>query len=41
MSTTRRWSVFITIVLLVMVTISLPSLLDTKSNAGEAEMHHP
>ena len=41
MSTTRRWSVFITIVLLVMVTISLLSLLDTKSNAGEAEMHHP
>jgi Cu/Ag efflux protein CusF len=41
MITTRSWSVFITILLLVMVTISLLSLLETKSNAGEAEMHHP
>ena len=41
MITTRRWSVFITILLPVIVTISLLSWLETKSNAGEAEMHHP
>ena len=41
MITTRRWSVFITILLPVIVTISLLSWSETKSNAGEAEMHHP
>ena len=41
MITTRRWSVFITILLSVIVTISLLSWLETKSHAGEAEMHHP
>ena len=41
MITTRRWSVFITILLPVIVTISLLSWLETKSHAGEAEMHHP
>ena len=41
MITTRCWSVFITILLSVTVTISLLSWLQTKSNAGEAEMHHP
>ena len=41
MITTRCWSVFITILLPVIVTISLLSGLETKSPAGEAEMHHP
>ena len=41
MITTRCWSVFITILLPVIVTISLLSWLETKSNAGEAELHHP
>jgi Cu/Ag efflux protein CusF len=41
MITTRCWSVFITILLPVIVTISLLSWLETKSTAGEAEMHHP
>jgi Cu/Ag efflux protein CusF len=41
MITTRRWSVFITILLPVIVTISLLSWLETKNHAGEAEMHHP
>ena len=34
MSTTRRWSVFITIVLLVMVTISLPESVGYKKQRG-------
>ena len=41
MITTRRWSVFITILLSVIVNSSLVSWLGTKSHAGEAEMHHP
>ena len=41
MITTRRWSVFITILLPVIITISLLSWSETKSHAGEAEMHHP
>lgn len=41
MSSTRCWSVFITILLVAIVTISLLSWLETKGNAGEAEMHHP
>lgn len=41
MITTRRWSVFITILLPVIITISLLSWSETKSTAGEAEMHHP
>ena len=41
MITTRRWSVFITILLSATVTISLLSWLQTKSDAGKAEMHHP
>ena len=41
MITTRCWSVFITILLPVIITISLLSGLETKSHAGEAEMHHP
>jgi Cu/Ag efflux protein CusF len=41
MITSRCWSVFITILLSVTVTVSLLSWLQTKSDAGEAEMHHP
>jgi Cu/Ag efflux protein CusF len=41
MITTRCWSGFITILLSVTVTISLLSEWQTKSDAGEAEMHHP
>ena len=41
MITTRYWSVFIMFLLPVIVTIWLLSWLETKSHAGEAEMHHP
>jgi Cu/Ag efflux protein CusF len=41
MITTWCWSVFITILLPATGAISLLSGLETKSNAGEAEMHHP
>ena len=41
MITTRCWSVFITILLPVTVTISLLGWLEAKAHAGEAEMHHP
>ena len=38
MITTRRWSVFITILLPVIVTISLLSWLETKATREKAEM---
>ena len=41
MITTWCWSVFITLLLPATGAISLLSWLETKSNAGEAEMHHP
>jgi Cu/Ag efflux protein CusF len=41
MISTRCWSVFITILLLAIVSVSPLSWLETKGNAGEAEMHHP
>ena len=38
---TRRWPVFISILLSVIVTNSLPIRFERKGHAGEAEMHHP
>lgn len=41
MTTSRCWSVFIAILLPAIISVSVLSWLETQSNAGEAEMHHP